>query len=59
MTTVHLSLDIEGDAEDERAVEAHLQDVVPVLRLQHGLQTGRDTETETESESDRDVQHVT
>lgn len=42
--TTHLSLDIKGNTEEKRAIEAHLQDVIPVLRLQHWLHTERDTE---------------
>lgn len=34
----HFSFHIKGDAEEKRPIKAHLQDVVPVLRLQQGLQ---------------------
>lgn len=33
----HLPLDIEGEAEEQRDIEAQFHDVVPVLRWKHGL----------------------
>lgn len=39
----YLPLDVEGDAKEQRAVEAHLQGVIPVLGVQHGLWRDRHT----------------
>lgn len=36
-TNTHLSLHIKREAEEQRKVEAQFQDVIPVLRRQHGL----------------------
>lgn len=43
MSASYLSLDVEGNTKEKWAVEAHFQDVIPVLRVQHGL--WRETET--------------
>lgn len=40
----HFSFHIERDAEKKRPVKAHLQDVVPVLRLQQGLEGKKKTQ---------------
>lgn len=37
LTDTHLSLHIKREAEEQRKVEAQFQDVIPVLRRQHGL----------------------
>lgn len=37
-----LSLDIKSNAAEKTAIKAHLQDVIPVLRIQHGLWTDMD-----------------
>lgn len=41
-SSTYLSLHIKGNAEEQRTIEAHLQDIIPVLRFQHGLHRDRD-----------------
>lgn len=48
----YLSLDIEGDAKEQWAIEAHFQGVIPVLGVQHGLWRDRDTQNDCQRESD-------
>jgi len=44
------------DAEEQGLIEAHLQDVIPVLRVQHGLERERHTHTERQREREREKQ---